>query len=193
MKMITDTVKEYVSIACQADTNAFGSSYFEQHILVVVSYAKQLAKIYKADAEAVELAAYLHDIAAIKDFKTLLTHAADSSVIASEFLSRNNYPADKTAKVKQAILTHSTPLNLSNASCEEVCISNADAVSQIIKTPFWFFYIFSVRKFNYEEGYKWYKARVDSHWAAMTQEAKGLIKDEYLSVSAMLKTNAAEK
>ena len=63
--MITETVREYVLDACKGSSNAFGPAFFEQHLLVVREYSGRLAQALGAEAEIVELAAWLHDIAAV--------------------------------------------------------------------------------------------------------------------------------
>ncbi|MBU2028541.1 HD domain-containing protein, partial [Patescibacteria group bacterium] len=47
---------------------SFEESDYKYHILPVVKYAKELARIYKADMKLTEIAALLHDVGRI-DFK----------------------------------------------------------------------------------------------------------------------------
>jgi len=177
--MITKIAHDHVSGLCRAKENLFGPLFFEEHIMVVAYYAKKLAELLGANAEIVELAAYLHDISAISDFKTLSEHPAIGAATAAEFLKLNGYPAAKIEKVKECIVSHSLPRAKGKGALEEVCVSNADAISQIIKPAYWLYYIFSVRKFDFEAGRDWYRARIESHRKAMIPEALSLIQDEY--------------
>ena len=74
--MIRKTVKEYVLQECRGSRNAFGPAFFEEHLSVVVEYARKLGNTLGADLEIVELAAWLHDLAAIQDIAALPRHPA---------------------------------------------------------------------------------------------------------------------
>lgn len=69
--MIVDAIREYVAGECRSSRNAFGPAFFDEHLSVVVGYAKQLAEVLGTDLEIVELAGWLHDISAIQDFAAL--------------------------------------------------------------------------------------------------------------------------
>lgn len=178
--MIHPIIREYVLEECKKPTNAFGSAFFDQHILIVKDYANRLANLLGADREIVETAAYLHDISAIQDFGKISQHATFGAEIASDFLGQNSYAVNKISEVQKCILTHSAPIQKGKGTLEEICLSNADAISQIINPSYWLYYAFSIRKFDFEQGYKWYSQRIDSNWNGLIEEAKELIKDKYL-------------
>jgi len=58
--MTTEEIREYVFNECNNSKNAFGPAFFEQHLSVVVGYAKKLSEAMGADLEIVELAGWLH-------------------------------------------------------------------------------------------------------------------------------------
>ncbi len=177
--MITETVREYVFDACRGDNNAFGPGFFEEHLLVVREYSGRLAKVFAADAEIVELAAYLHDIAAVQDFTALPKHPVLSAEIARAVLRDHGYPTERTERVAKCILSHSAPVQMGSGLPEEVCLSNADAMSQIVRPIYWLYYVFHVRQFGFAEGRDWLRQRVESNWAALIPPARALIEKEY--------------
>lgn len=113
--MIEDIVKDYAKRTCELPENLLSPSFFKEHLLVVSEYAEKLCNLLGGDNEVVRVSAYLHDISAVLDFKTLATHNANSADIAESILIHNNFPKDKTEMVKQCILKHTTPLRLVKA------------------------------------------------------------------------------
>jgi HD superfamily phosphodiesterase len=69
--MLLDEMKNYVYQETQKNNNALGPSFYQEHLDVVSTYGKKLAKQLNANMEIVELSAYLHDISAVQDFSTL--------------------------------------------------------------------------------------------------------------------------
>lgn len=182
--MIINKIREYVQAECKSSNNAFGDAFFSQHILIVSEYAKRLANLLNADREVVEISAFLHDISAIQDFNTLSRHPAAGSEIAEGFLKKLSYDSNKIDSVKQCILTHSAPVQIGQGLIEEVCVSNADAISQIVNPAYWLYYIFSIRKFSFEEGLEWYSKRIDSNWNMLIEQARDMISDKYYQVKS---------
>ncbi len=76
---MTVVIRDLVLEDCRRPANIFGPSFFDQHPAVVAEYAGGLAARLGADPEAVELAAFLHDISAVRDPATLPRHAAASA------------------------------------------------------------------------------------------------------------------
>jgi uncharacterized protein len=185
--MITETVREYVFDACQSDSNAFGLAFFEEHLLVVREYSGPLAQALGADAEIVELAAYLHDIAAVQDFAALPKHPILSAETARKVLRDNGYATERIERVAQCILSHSAPVQIGKGSPEEVCLSNADAMSQIVRPVYWLYYVFRVRQFGFAEGREWLRQRVENNWAVLIPPARALIEKEYGQVRECLR------
>ena len=174
-RVIAEVVREYVSNECKSGRNALGPAFFDQHLAVVVKYGRMLAEMLAADLEIVELAAWLHDIAAVQDIAALPRHPALSAEIARKVLERNDYPSERIERVERCILFHSVPVQIGSGAPEEVCVSNADAISLIVKPAWWFYFVFKVRQLGFEEGKAWLLRRVESNWAALTQPARELI------------------
>ncbi|MCX5646307.1 MAG: HD domain-containing protein [Phycisphaerae bacterium] len=184
--MITEAIREYVSNECNSSKNAFGPAFFEEHLSVVAEYATELGKAFGADLEIIQLAAWLHDISAVQDFAALPRHPALGAEITRKLLQEKDYPSERIERVAKCIASHSTPVQIGNGPLEEVYVSNADAMSQIVKPAYWFYYVFQVRQFSFAEGWDWLRQRVESNWAALIPPAKEIIENEYRLVRETL-------
>ena len=185
--MIAERVREYVFRECDGSRNAFGPAFFEQHLAVVTEYGKRLAEALGADLEIVELAGWLHDIAAVQDVAALPRHPALSAEVARHLLLGNGYPAERTERVAMCVASHSAPIQIGNGSAEEVCVSNADAMAQIVRPAYWLYFAFHVRQLGFREGKDWLRQRVESNWAALIPPARALIEREYRQVAEFLR------
>jgi uncharacterized protein len=185
--MITEIVREHVFDACNSDKNVFGTAFFDQHVLVVREYSGLLARALGADPEIVELAAYLHDMAAVQDFTTLPRHPAAGAGIAQRVLQEHGYPPERIERVTRCVMSHSSPVQMGSGLPEEVCLSNADAMSQIAKPVYWLYYAFRVRQFGFAEGKEWLRQRVESNWVALIPPARDIIEREHRQVREFLK------
>lgn len=165
-------IRERVRQECLRDQNVLGPSFLDEHLDIVAQYGAELAKQLGGDPEIVKLAAYLHDISAVRDISTLATHAAASAEIAQDMLRELACPADMVGRVVQCIRMHSTPIPVGCGTVEEVCLSNADAVAQIVRPAFWFYFAYGVRNMSFEEGRRWLRERKQSNWAAMIMPAR---------------------
>ena len=184
--MIAETVRECVLNECKNDGNALGLAFFERHLTVAVSYAKSLAATLGADPEIVELAGWLHDIAAVRDITCLPRHTAAGAEIARTMLKEKDYPSKRIERVARCILSHSVPVQIGSGAPEEVCLSNADSMSLIARPVYWLYFAFHVRQMGYEEGKAWLLRRVEGNWVALIQPAKDMIEKEYQQARELL-------
>jgi len=175
---VVDAAREYILGECRSSRNAFGPAFFGEHLLIVREYALRLAAILDADAEIVELAAYLHDMAAIADISVIPKHHILGAGLARSFLQEHKYPSERIERVAQCVASHSAPVQMGKGSPEEVCVSNADAMSQIARPVYWLYYVFRVRQFEFEAARTWYRQRVDSNWNQLIQPARDMIEKE---------------
>lgn len=181
-------VKEYVRNACMNRENIFEPEFFDQHLAVVAHYGLALAEITGADRDIVETAAWIHDIFAIQNPKRIAEHAAGGSVLAKEFLVKNGYDTLQADRIAQCVLTHSAPLHPGKGTIEEICMSNADAISQIVKPVYWFFYAFHAKNLCYADGLRWVRDKIESNWQNLIPEAKKLVVKEYFFAKKILET-----
>jgi putative nucleotidyltransferase with HDIG domain len=186
MKTIQE-IKQYVSEQCLTSENLFGPSFFKLHLEVVENYSLQLADQLSADREVVEVAALIHDMAAISDFSSLLQHAEKGAEMADELLKDMPLSPDQKEKIKHCIHVHSKPIAIGSDIPEAVCISNADTMAQITQPMYWTFYIFGVRRFSYEDGRKWYEQRVADNWNELIEPAQRLISESYQNTNNLFR------
>jgi uncharacterized protein len=146
----------------------------------------RLAELLGADRETVELSAYLHDISAVRAISTISRHAELSAEIAESILTERAYETLNVKIIKQVIKSHSKPIKIGEGILEEVCISNADAISQIANPSYWLYFAFSIRKLSYAEGISWYKSRIKENYDGLIDAAKNMIADKYRSVKSLI-------
>lgn len=75
---------------------------------------------------------------------------------------------------------------MGGASPEEICLSNADAMSRMVRPAYWLYFAFSVRKQDFEEGRRWLLDLLESQWNCLVQPAEDLIGDRYAAAREML-------
>jgi uncharacterized protein len=172
-------IQEIVFSDCNKVENVFTPLYYNEHIMAVTKYSLEIAEYYQADREVVEIAAYLHDISAIRDISTVKTHATDSGIIAEEILKDLKYPEDFINKVVACINNHSTPIKATNGNIESMCLSNADVLSKLMNPAYWFFYVYSIKKFEYNKGIEWLKKEIINKWSMLDDYARQIGNEKY--------------
>lgn len=173
------SVRQLVLEECHRPGNMLGPSFFSQHLAVVAEYAAKLAGCLEANLGVVELASYLHDLSAVRDISTLPQHAVLSAALATDVLAEHGFGTETIEAVARAISTHSSPIHIGDGSPEQVCLSNADAIAQIVRPQYWSYFAFGVRRLSFEEGNRWLAERIGANWAAMIEPARELARDEY--------------
>jgi len=186
-EMRAAAVREYVLRACQGEENVFGPSFFGEHLRIVADCGSRLAELLQADAEVVEIAAYLHDLSAVCDPATIPVHAQASAELARRILNERGFPAATVRAVADAIVLHSAPLPIGSASPEAVCISNADAAARIVRPAYWLYFAFRVRNHGFAEGREWLRALLEEQWRGLIEPAKELIGSEYSRTMDLLR------
>ena len=184
--MLVADIRKFVHQACQRDENVFGPSFFDQHLSVVVDCATTLAERLGADMEVVKLAAYLHDISAVFDPATMPDHPRQSAGLAIQILLEQGYPESRANDVAHVIASHSQPIPIGSASLEEVCVSNADAATRILRPAYWMYFVFGVRKFGFEEGRQWLRSLLEKQRCGLIEPAKELVGDQYAAMLNLL-------
>lgn len=158
------------------------------HIRVVVRNALNLAKIYKADKEIIELACWLHDIARARGLEPgeENMHHVSGAKRAEEILRNLNYPKDKINKITRCILTHrGAKSDYSPDTIEEKIVANADAMAHFES----FLNLFSefVSPENFEEGVRLIKEKLERAWdkKLTLPESKKIVKDKYDAIKIL--------
>ncbi len=185
--MMLDQIQTKMQYVCSNAAGPFDINFYDKHICVMAEVADRLAQAFHADREVVALTSYLHDISAIEDYAKVSHHHILGGDRAEEILSSLGYPNEKVAAIRQCILTHSKPLALGQGTLEEVCISNADAASQIMMPGYWLHYAYTAKRLDYTNGLAWYTKMIGSHWNGMLEEAKSIAAEAYHAACTLLK------
>ncbi len=189
---MTDPLYTVVRKACSRSTNRFGPEFVDEHLMVVERFALQLAKLFGADHAIVRTAALLHDMAAIQDFACLPLHAERGAEEVASFLSSRRvddalgFDAEHISRIAVCIREHSSPGKPGETTVESVCVSHADAMSQITRPFYWFHYARTLKCLTHRDAVEWYRSLVRRNWSNLLEEARSLIKTEYGAVAIMI-------
>ena len=180
-------IAKIVEDACKKETNFFGYGIWQYHIVNVVKYAKLLTKKTGADKEIVEIAALLHDYAAIKDYAMYEDHHQRGADEAEKILQRFHYPSDKIKRVKQCIISHRGSKVKSKNSREALCVADADGMAHFDSIASLLHLAFSGHKMNVDEANHWLMKKLERSWNKLSPEAKKIIKNKYEASRLLLK------
>jgi uncharacterized protein len=168
-----------VERACAAPSNAFGYGIWTHHIVSVVHFGRKLSRILGADAEIVELAALLHDVAGIADVRLEREHHRHSADEARRLLGALRYPPERTERVAACILTHRASRGLEPETLEARCLASADGMAHIAQVPSLLRLAYVEKGLSIEEGAAWVAAKLERSYRKLFPEAKGLISGLY--------------
>jgi putative nucleotidyltransferase with HDIG domain len=185
-KELIKEIRLIVEEECKKDTNIFGYGIWSNHIVYVVKYSKQLAKLLGADEEIVEIAALLHDYAGIKDSSHSGEHHIYGAIEAEEILTRYDYPKEKIDMVKHCIVSHRGSVKKKRLTKEAECIASADAMAHISEVPSLLYLTYNKKGMTIEEGSKWVMEKLERSWNKLCPEAMELVKDYYESAKKVL-------
>ncbi len=169
-------VKEKVKAANDSPKNKYGVSVWKYHLELVAGYALKLAKELKADAQVVELAAYLHDYAALLDAKNDKDHHILGAKEAEAMLSSLGYHLDKTKAVAECVLCHRGSVKLARPTLEAKIVASADAMSHFSCAPDMFYLAYNRHGLETEEGVAWLRGKLERSWSKIIPEGKRIIK-----------------
>ena len=175
---IIRAVKKAVKAANDAPSNKYGPSVWRYHLEVVAAYSLKLAKKLKADLEVVELAAYLHDYAALLKGSNDKNHHILGAREAKKMLLALGYPEDKVQVVAECILCHRGSVKLARPTIEAKILASADAMSHFRYIPDMFYLAYNRHGFETDEGAAWLKGKLERSWAKIIPEGRKLIKKD---------------
>lgn len=187
-------VSEIVTLvreACAADTNIFGYGIWTHHIVEVVRFGKRLARLCGADEEVVELAALLHDYAAVKDESLYADHHIHGPLEAEKILLTLGYTPEKIEAVKHCIATHRASVALQRQSIEAQCLADADAMAHIAQVPSLMRMVYVERGLDIDEGTRWVRAKLQRSWNKLSPLARQMIAEKYDAVLKILDAPSA--
>ncbi len=183
-----DPLHAFARDLCALPANRFGPEFFEEHLLVVEQFALKLAGLFGAEREIVRVAALLHDMAAIRDFTCLRDHTEKGAEEIAAYLSSGGFGFDdaRISRIAVCVREHSSPRKPSDTTVESVCVSHADAMSQITRAFYWFHYARTLKCLTHGDAIEWYRSLVCRNWSNLLEEARLLIETEYRAVAIMV-------
>ncbi|MBD3313547.1 HD domain-containing protein [Candidatus Woesearchaeota archaeon] len=160
---------------------------WKEHIEGVVKYSKILAEKTGADSEAVELAAWLHDITKIRDKDP--DHSLTGSRKAEEILKEMGYSDEIIKKVSACILKHSSRAGRPPETKEEKILYAADALSHFDMFLVHARTSFVKRGLDVEEARERLKQKYEKYWkkACIMPEAEELGRKKHEGIMLILK------
>jgi putative nucleotidyltransferase with HDIG domain len=176
-------LEKVVEEACAKETNVFGYGIWTHHIREVVCHARQLASVFGADLEIVEIAALLHDYAAIKDQRLIEDHHLHGATEARRILEQFGYPRDKIEAVEHCVLVHRGREPRERQTPEAECLANADAMAHLEQVPSLLFLAYVRHGMSIEEGTRWVREKLDRSWnklSPLVQEMMAATRDAAL-------------
>ena len=177
-KKIISEVKRIVKAANDSPKNKYGKTVWPYHLELVVRYALALGRKLKTDLEVLELAAYLHDFAALKEAKNDKEHHIIGARLAGELLAKLGLEKEKIAAVKECILRHRGSVPLKKKTLEAKIISSADAMSHFYYIPDMFFLAYGVHRLETDEGARWLMEKLRRSYKKIMPEGREMIKKD---------------
>lgn len=184
---LIQSISNIVQEAYKKETNVFGYGGWTHHVTAVVKYSKLMAERLGADEEIVEIAALLHDYAAVKDYSMYKEHHIYGAVEAERILKEFNYPEEKMDIVKECIIQHRGSVPLERTTKESECLASADAMAHIDQVPSLLHLAYCNKGMGISEGADWVSKKLERSFNKLCPEAKEIIKDKYESAKIVLK------
>lgn len=182
---IINYLKKEVKNRAENENNKFGIGAL-YHIEAVVKNSEILANKYNADKEVCIIAAWLHDIASITDYKLYQEHHIHGTKIASEILKEFKYDDDKIELVKACILNHRGSIDNKRISKEEQIIADADAISHFDSIPSLLYLAYKEKNMNIEDGKNFVKSKLERSFRKLSDESKDFYKEKFENAMKIL-------
>ena len=171
IKYINDMIISVVS----NDNSYIGIDFYENHIIICSEIAYKLAIDRNANIKNAVVAALLHDFA-MHDTKK--NHEIVGSKYARQILNNLNFQEDDIDSICQAI-EHHRDGKIKYKDKNDLIISDADAISYIIKFPYFEGY---ERKMNPENADYILMNKINKIYDVITLDGFDLIKDDYENI-----------
>lgn len=178
-------IKNEVKKKCKSPDNFFGEGIY-YHIKSVVDNATFLAEQYGGNIEVVTIAAWLHDIASITDYKYYEEHHIYGAKMAKEILDQFEYDEQKIILVQKCILSHRGSVVKEKETIEELIISDADAISHFDSVPSLLYLAYVQKNLNIYDGMTFVKNKLNRSYNKLSPESKSLYQNKYNEVIKLL-------
>lgn len=178
-KTLVEDIKNLLKNICKDDR-------IKYHINPVVEIANEMAIELSADAQVVEIAAYLHDITKITGERK--NHHITGAEYAEKFLMKYNIEAEKIEQIKNCIKKHRGSSEYTRNTIEEKIVATADAVAHI-EHPLTLFYAwYGRRQCQIDEGADGMISKLQRSWEKIEFDyIKENLKEKYEFIIKMLR------
>jgi|SRR3989344_2979995 len=184
-KKVVEEIRRFVKEESEKPSARYGFEPYEFHLMPMRNYAVKLAKKLNADAEIVEIAAWLHDIGSIINGRE--NHHIVGAEIAEQKLRELGYSFERVQRIKACILNHRGSVNNPRISLEEQIICDADAVSAFDNIGGLFKAAFIYEELNQKEAMKSVLSKLRRSWDKLSfQESRKIIKPKYEAAILLL-------
>ena len=183
---IIEKVKIEVNKLCDGYNNKFPFDNWKDHISSVVKNALDLAQVYGADREVVELGALLHDIARFAEDGPIATHNVAGAKIAEEMLKRLGYEQEKIEIVKKCVLHHNSTSEGERSTLEEQCVGDGDALSHFDRIPSLFSRAYKELNLSIVDGKKFVRKQLEFDFERLSENTKRIARDRYNNIIKVL-------
>lgn len=186
---ITEQIKEELLKRTNSVKEEDKYDFWEDHIKYVVKNALELADVYNADKEIVELGALLHDIAMPSKIGPREEHHIYGTQIAEELLTKYNYPKDRIERVKECVLRHRGSQDLPRNTLEEEIIADADVMAHFDSIPSLFSLAFKRLNLDIKEGTNYVKEKLERDYNKLSPRTRNYLKERYENIINILFVN----
>lgn len=178
-------MKEKIEKVRQLLEKEFKDTDWRYHMLPVVRYAKELAKIYKVDEDVVELAALLHDVGLI-DIKNDAKHHIVGVREAERILKELEFPSEVIDEVKHCVESHRRDKGPSPSTMTAKIVANADAMSHFDIFPLFFYW--RADRYSFDETVDWVEEKIEDNLKEKITlpEARKLVQKKYKAIKLLL-------
>jgi len=187
MGNIIDNIRREIISKCESRNNRerYNFDYWEEHVKFVVKYALELANLYGADKEVVELGALLHDVALVEPVGSREDHHINGAELAIEILNRHGYThKGKIERIKNCVLHHRSSHFSENA--EEICVADADILAHFANIPMIFQCVYGRDKKSLNVGREDIVAYLKKDYSELSKHTQKVFKTQYETIMLML-------
>jgi uncharacterized protein len=186
MKKIIHEIRQFVEEECKKPTSKYGYEPFTDHFVPVVKHVRQMAELFKADSEVLEIAAWLHDIGSIVEGRK--DHHITGSKIAEKKLLELGYPKEKIKLIKDCIITHRGSQKIKPKSLEAQILIEADTMSAFDNITGLFQCAYTYEKLSRNEARISVKEKLENKWRQLKfKKSKEIIRPKYKAAILLLK------
>lgn len=182
---IIDYLQDEIYTRCQKPENKFGMGCF-YHIESVVKNSKLLAEKNGADIEIAIIAAWLHDIASVTDYRLYEMHHIHGANIAYDILIEFNYDAEKILRIQDCIRNHRGSIDSNKSTIEELCVADADAISHFDNVPGLLYLSYVTKGMEFEAGKEFVRRKLERSYSKLSKGSKEYYEKKYQQVLSIL-------